>query len=81
MQCWAVGHDAGHQHCFAMLGLAALLTLVRLFRGPSLADRMVALDSLLFIGAGALGTFVARTGNTVFVPLILVIALVAFIDT
>lgn len=66
---------------FVMLAVAAVLTLLRLFRGPSLADRMVALDTLLFIGAAAIGTYVARTGNTVFAPVIVVIALVAFVGT
>ncbi len=66
---------------FVMLGVAAVLTLLRLFRGPSLADRMVALDTLLFIGAAAIGTYVTRTGNTVFAPVIVVIALVAFVGT
>lgn len=66
---------------FVMLGLAAALTLVRLLRGPSLADRMVALDALLFTGAGAIGVYVVRTGITVFAPVIVVIALVAFVGT
>lgn len=66
---------------FALLSVAAALTLVRLFRGPSLADRMVALDTLLFIGASALGAFVARTGSTVFAPVIVVMTLVAFVGT
>ncbi len=66
---------------FALFGLGAVLSVYRLGRGPSLADRMVALDTLLFIGAAALGTFVVRTGETAFVPVIVVIALVAFIGT
>ncbi|MBT8212661.1 MAG: cation:proton antiporter [Acidimicrobiia bacterium] len=66
---------------FGMFALAAALTMVRLWRGPSLADRMVALDTLLFSGAGALGTYVVRTGDTAFVPVIVVVALVAFIGT
>jgi multicomponent Na+:H+ antiporter subunit F len=66
---------------FALFGLGAVLAVYRLARGPSLADRMVALDTLLFIGAAALGTFVVRTGETAFVPVIVVVALVAFIGT
>ena len=66
---------------FALFGLGAVLSVYRLGRGPSLADRMVALDTLLFIGAAALGAFVVRTGETAFVPVIVVIALVAFIGT
>jgi multicomponent Na+:H+ antiporter subunit F len=66
---------------FVMLGLAAAMTLVRLFRGPSLADRMVALDTLLFIGAASVGAYIARTGSTAFVPVLVGIALVAFVGT
>lgn len=66
---------------FALFGLGAVFSVYRLGRGPSLADRMVALDTLLFIAAAALGTFVVRTGETAFVPVIVVISLVAFIGT
>lgn len=66
---------------FALFALGAALAVYRLSLGPSLADRMVALDTLLFIGAAALGTYVVRTGETDFVPVIVVIALVAFIGT
>jgi multicomponent Na+:H+ antiporter subunit F len=66
---------------FVLLTVGATLAVYRLSRGPSLADRMVALDTLLFIGAAALGTHVVRTGETGFVPVIVVIALVAFVGT
>ncbi len=66
---------------FGLFGLGAALAVYRLSRGPSLSDRMVALDTLLFIGAAALGAYVVRTGETAFVPVIVVIALVAFIGT
>ena len=66
---------------FVLFALAGALTMVRLWQGPSLADRMVALDTLLFSGAGALGTYVVRTGETSFVPVIVVVALVAFVGT
>jgi len=66
---------------FALFGLAAVMAMVRLVRGPSLADRIVALDTLLFVGAAALSTFIVRTGETAFVPVIVVVALVAFVGT
>ena len=66
---------------FAVFALAGVITLIRLWRGPSLTDRMVALDTLLFIGAGGIGTYVVRTGETAFVPVIVVIAIVAVIGT
>lgn len=66
---------------FALFAVGAALAVYRLSLGPSLADRMVALDTLLFIGAAALGTYVVRTGETSFVPVMVVVALVAFIGT
>ena len=66
---------------FVLFAFGAVMAVVRLVRGPSLADRMVALDTLLFIGAAALGTYIVRTGETAFVPVIVVVALVAFVGT
>ncbi len=66
---------------FVLFAVGASMAIYRLSRGPTIADRMVALDTLLFIGAAALGTYVVRTGETAFVPVIVVIALVAFIGT
>ncbi|NNC91829.1 MAG: cation:proton antiporter [Acidimicrobiia bacterium] len=65
----------------ALLALAALATVFRVVRGPSVADRMVALDTLLFIGIAGLGAFVARTGNTTYVPVLVVAVLTAFVST
>jgi multicomponent K+:H+ antiporter subunit F len=55
---------------FALLGLAFLLTVVRLVRGPSLPDRILALDTLNvnaialivmgFIGTVALTKYLQR---------------------
>lgn len=64
-----------------VFALAAVITVYRLWKGPTLADRMVALDALLFTAGGALSTYVVRTGETAFVPVIVVVALVAFIGT
>jgi multicomponent Na+:H+ antiporter subunit F len=66
---------------FALLGLAGTASLIRLLLGPTLADRMVALDTLLFLMAGALGVYVARTGEASFIPAIVLVTLVAFLGT
>lgn len=64
-----------------LLALAAFGALVRVLRGPSVADRMVALDTLLFTGAGALGLYVVATGDTTYLALLVVAVLTAFIST
>ena len=63
------------------LALAALASVIRIVRGPSVADRMVALDTLLFIGAGALGLYIVATGDTTYLAVLVVAILTAFLST
>lgn len=64
-----------------LLAAAAAAAVFRVVRGPSVADRMVALDTLLFIGVAGIGAFTARTGDTTFVPVLVVAVLTAFVST
>ena len=64
-----------------LLGIAAAAALYRIVAGPSVADRMVALDTLLFVGGGALGLYIVGTGATTYVPVLVVLVLTAFIST
>lgn len=64
-----------------MLGMAAVLAMVRAVRGPELADRMIALDLILLLLSGGLAAHAARDGTTLFSPVLLVVALVAFAGT
>ena len=64
-----------------LLVLAALAAMVRVVRGPSVADRMVALDVLLFVGAGGLGLYIVATGDTTYLAVLVVAILTAFIGT
>ena len=63
------------------LAAAAMLALVRAVRGPTLADRIVALDLVLLLLAGGIAAHGARTGTELFVPVLVVVALVAFAGT
>jgi len=65
----------------ALLALAAVGAIVRVVLGPSVADRMVALDSLLFIGVGGLGVYIVATGDTTYVAVLIVAVLTAFVST
>jgi multicomponent Na+:H+ antiporter subunit F len=64
-----------------LLFVAAGLCMVRLVRGASLADRIVALDALLLITVSAVAVLAVRTNSTVYVPVLVVAALIAFIGT
>lgn len=63
------------------LAVGATFALIRVVIGPSVADRMVALDTLLFIGVGELGVYIVATGSTIFIPVAVVAVLTAFIST
>ncbi|MCC5033620.1 MrpF/PhaF family protein [Streptomyces sp. WAC 00631] len=65
----------------ALLSAAALLVLVRLLRGPVALDRIVALDVLLslIVAGAALGVAARKEGS--FLPVILVLAILAFIGS
>jgi multicomponent Na+:H+ antiporter subunit F len=66
---------------FVMIGASVLLTFMRLARGPSLSDRVIALDliAVLAVGLIAMVAFAAR--QPVFLDAAIVLALVAFLGT
>jgi len=66
---------------FFVLLLAGLAFGYRLARGPSLTDRVVALDGLLLAGVAAIAADSVRTGNGSFLPVAVVVTLVSFVST
>jgi len=65
----------------ALLGAAAVLTLVRLARGPSVADRVVALELLGTIAIGMIAAAAVVAGASALLDVALIVALVAFLGT
>lgn len=67
--------------CLALLGVALLLTLARLVKGPSLPDRILALDTL-YINAIALIVLLGIwEGSDLYFEAALLIAVMGFIGT
>lgn len=64
-----------------MLAVALLMTLIRLLRGPSLADRVVALDMLTVLAMGFIALRVIATGQVLFLEIAIALGLVAFLAT
>lgn len=62
---------------FVILALAAALMAYRLAVGPSLADRIIALNGLVLVGMGAIATHAAHTGTGSFLPTLVAVALVS----
>jgi multicomponent Na+:H+ antiporter subunit F len=67
--------------CFAGLAVAALLVLLRLLLGPSVPDRIVALDTLLqlVIAGIAVGAAMTRRGD--FLAVLVAASLLGFLGT
>lgn len=64
-----------------VVGLAMLLALVRLLRGPSLPDRILALDTLFVAAIAQLVLFGMHLGTAVYFEAALVIAMLGFVGT
>lgn len=63
------------------LVLAMLLAVVRLVRGPTLADRILALDLLSTLALSFIAVFAIRTGFMLYVDIALAMALAGFLAT
>jgi multicomponent Na+:H+ antiporter subunit F len=67
--------------CYAGLAVAALAALVRLCLGPTVPDRIVALDSLLYVVVIGIAVAAATTGSGSFLGVLVAVALLAFVGT
>ncbi len=61
------------------LALAMALTFVRLVRGPSLMDRVVALELIASLVAGIVAVFAIGTDDPALIDVAIALALVAFL--
>ncbi|MCE7028902.1 cation:proton antiporter [Jiella avicenniae] len=64
-----------------LLGLAFLLTVVRIIRGPTLPDRVLGLDMLTSVAIGFIAVIGIDTGFTLYVDLAIALGLVGFLAT
>lgn len=64
---------------YALLSLALVLSFIRLVQGPSLPDRVVALELLASLTVGFIGVAVVSTGRSAFLDVAMVLALTAFL--
>ncbi len=65
----------------AVCGVTVLLAVVRLVRGPSTADRVVALDLLSAVAVGIMAAWSVAADDAVYLDVALLVALLAFLGT
>jgi len=64
-----------------LLAVALVATFVRLAKGPSLADRVVALDMLTILAMGFIALRVIATGQALFMEIAIALGLISFLAT
>ena len=64
-----------------LLGLAMLIAVIRVIVGPTLADRVLALDLLTVVAMGFVGAIAIRTGLTLYLDIAISLALLGFLAT
>lgn len=64
-----------------VLTFALLVSLVRIVIGPSLSDRVLALDLLAVVAMGFIGAIAIRTGLTLYLDIAIALALLGFLAT
>lgn len=64
-----------------MLAVAAILVLIRMAKGPTLLDRVVAVDVLMAVLVCAVGVHTVVTGARTYIPVLLALSLLAFIGS
>lgn len=66
---------------YSLLSGAVALALLRIARGPSLLDRVLATETLLAVVAGGVAVHAGLSREPAFVPVLVVVALLGFLAT
>lgn len=64
-----------------VLALAILLVACRFLIGPTIADRVIALDLLITTGIGVISIYSITTNQPTFLDIAMILALIAFLST
>lgn len=64
-----------------ILGLSVILVFIRFLKGPSLPDRVIALDMLILISICIIAVYSIQTIQSTFLDVAMLFALIAFLST
>lgn len=71
--------DIAVQIVFAILSLALILVFIRMIKGPTLPDRVVALELIASLTVGFIAVYAIATDQPNFIDVAVVLALTAFL--
>lgn len=66
---------------FGMVGTGMVFALIRFIKGPSIADRVVSLDTFNIITIGLIGLLAMYFNNSLFLDIAIIYAILAFMET
>ncbi len=66
---------------FPILVISVVLVLIRLFKGPQVVDRVIALDLIITIGIALITVYSIRSAEEVLLDVAMIFALIAFLGT
>jgi len=66
---------------FPILIISVILVFIRLFKGPSLVDRVIALDLVITIGIALITVYSIRSNEAILLDVAMIFALIAFLGT
>ncbi|MCO6186728.1 cation:proton antiporter [Rhizobium sp. L1K21] len=73
--------DYATNFALVTLTLAFLISVIRVILGPTLADRVVALDMLVAIAIGFIAVMATKTGYHLYIDIAIALSLVGFLAT
>lgn len=65
----------------AMLSVSLIFAFLRLARGPSLPDRVIALDLISIIAVGFIVVYAVRFNQSAFLDVAIILTLITFLGT
>lgn len=74
-------HDYLYYVILPVLVISVLIIFIRFLKGPSLSDRVVALDLLITAGVGIIAVYSIITRQAAFLDIAMILALIAFLGT
>lgn len=74
-------HDYLYYIILPALALSVVLVFIRFLKGPTLSDRVVALDLLITIGIGIIAVYSIISNQPTFLDIAMILALIAFLGT
>ncbi|PRY90671.1 cation:proton antiporter [Mongoliibacter ruber] len=64
-----------------ILGISVILVFIRFLKGPSIPDRVIALDMLILIAIGIIAIYSMQNDQSTFLDIAMLFALIAFLGT